>query len=247
MKSLYINITSDAQDGAHCFTVDKLWAIECNGTTNAVFHSYSSAVDTDADEFTIKIDSGKFKDLCREYVREVNFGKKPQIVVIDAENDVSSFKHVDTSSNSHAVATASVTISTSILNTNNFSATGNSTFDAIIKETVIVDVDSTNATITAPQVRDGSLLVHTSVTGAGTFTLPSNDDLSGLNVLTDGQMSYSQNNALKFYYVNDGDQTVTVTAGTGGTVIGTATVTSGANATILVVPTSISTHNIYLF
>jgi len=246
MKSLYINVTSNAQDGAHCFTLDKLWAIECTGTTNAVFHSYASAIDSDADEFTVKIDSGKFKEFCREYVKEVNFGKKPQIVVIDAENDVSSFQNVNTSTNAHAVASSSVTISTSVLNTNTLSATGNSTFDAIIKETVIIDVDSTNATITAAQVRDGSLLVHTSVTGAGTFTLPSNDDLKSTGS-TGGQMAYASNNALKFYYVNDGDQTVTVTAGTGGTVVGTASVVSGANATILVVPTSDSTHNIYLF
>ncbi len=247
MKSLYINITSGAQDNAHCFTVDKVWAIECTGTTNAVFHSYASAIDSDADAFTIKIDSDKFKDFCNEYVREVNFGKKPQIVVIDAENDTSSFKHVNTSSNGHLVASASVTISTSNLSTTTFSAGGNSTFDAIIKETVIIDDDNQNATITAPQVRDGSLLVHTSNTSAGTFTLPSNADLINTSTSTGGQMSFSGNNALKFYYVNDGDQTVTVTAGTGGTVIGTATVASGANATILVVPTSTTAHNIYLF
>lgn len=242
MKSLYINTTSDSQDSAHCFTIDKLWAVECTGTTNAVFHSHSSGIDSDADEFTVKIESGKFKDFCKEFVREVNFGKKPQLVVIDEENSTSSFVNVDADSTDH-----SQTPGTSNVSVNNLSVNGNLTADAIIKETVIVDDDDQNATITAPQVRDGSLLVHTSNTGAGTFTLPSNDDLKSTVVATGGQMSFSGNNALKFYYVNDGDQTVTVTAGTGGTVVGTATVDSGANATILVVPTSTSAHNIYLF
>ena len=242
MKSLYINTTSNAQDSAHCFTIDKLWAVECTGTTTTVFHSHSSGFDTDADEFTVKIESAKFKDFCKEFVRELNFGKKPQLVVIDEENSESSFVNVDTDSTDHGQSAA-----TSNVSVNNLIVSGNLTADAIIKETVIVDDDNQNATITAPQVRDGSLLVHTSNTGAGTFTLPSNADLISTVVTSGGQMNFTGNNALKFYYVNDGTQEVTVTAGTGGTVIGTAAVASGANATILVVPTSSTTHNIYLF
>jgi hypothetical protein len=241
MKSLYINVTSDSQDNAHCFAVDKVWAIECTATTTAVVHAHVAGIDTDADEFTIKIESGKFKDFCKEFVKEVNFGKKPQIVVIDAQNDVSSFNHVDTASSAHSINPASTSVNSSSLTAVTLNVSGVTTIDALVKETVIVDKDSTDATITADEVRDGSLLVHTSVTGAGTFTLPSNTDLVG------SSLNYAANNALKFYYVNDGDQTVTVTAGTGGTVIGTATVASGANATILVVPTSTTTHNIYLF
>lgn len=238
MKTIYIATDSNDLDNTHCFPVDKISVIECNAASSAIFRSYSSGIQTDSDDFTVKILDDSFKDFCKEFVREVNFGKQPRIVVIEESTNTSFFKNVDTSSNSHALSSASTDLNVS----QDANFTGNVTIDTLIKKTEIVDDDNQNATITASQVADGVLFVHTSNTGAGTFTLPDNDDLDG----TVG-MVFSAKDALKFYYYNDGTQTVTVTPGAGGTVKGGATVSAGGKAIILVAPTSTSTHDIYLF
>ena len=68
-----------------------------------------------------------------------------------------------------------------------------------------VDADSQNHTITHTNVTKG-LLVHTSTTGGGTLTMPDADKL-----IVDMTVPLSQtHNTVILYYINDGNQTVTL-------------------------------------
>jgi hypothetical protein len=82
---------------------------------------------------------------------------------------------------------------------------------ATIETFTVTDTDTQSATLAAAEILKG-LYVHTSVTGAGTFTTPTATQIvSGCNLTADNQ-------CISLYYINDGDQVVTLTAGTGVTV-----------------------------
>jgi hypothetical protein len=74
------------------------------------------------------------------------------------------------------------------------------------------DADSQNHTITHTNVTKG-LLIHTSVTGGGTLTMPDADKL-----IVDMAVPLSAtNDTVILYYINDGGQTVTLANSTDGT------------------------------
>lgn len=90
----------------------------------------------------------------------------------------------------------------------------------VLKQT-ITDVDAQNATPTIAQIL-GGIVRHTSVTGAGTATVPQGTAMSA------GVTGVAVGTTIKWLYYNDGDQTVTITAATGHTLVGgTAAVTTG--------------------
>lgn len=90
----------------------------------------------------------------------------------------------------------------------------------VLKQT-ITDVDAQNATPTIAQIL-GGIIRHTSVTGAGTATVPTGTLMSG------GVTGVAVGTTIKWLYYNDGNQTVTITDATGHTLVGgTAAVTTG--------------------
>lgn len=85
------------------------------------------------------------------------------------------------------------------------------------KALVRVDIDAQNGTITAANMVSG-LVVHTSVTGAGTITTDTGTNIdaafAGLAV----------GDAIEVYYVNDGAFTVTLTGAAGCTALSAQTI-----------------------
>ena len=104
----------------------------------------------------------------------------------------------------------------------------------------ITDIDATNATPTIAQIR-GGVIVHTSVTGAGTATVPTGTAMSA------GVAGVAIGSTIKWLYYNDGNQTVTITAATGHTLVGgTVAVTTGKHMSITSVCTAANTWVTYL-
>ena len=92
------------------------------------------------------------------------------------------------------------------------------------------DADSQNHTLTVAQIKDG-LLVHTSTAGAGTLTTPT---AAAIIAGDSGVGALEQNgDSIIMYYMNDGSQTVTVTAGSNVTVLGDADVATNTGATLI--------------
>ena len=104
----------------------------------------------------------------------------------------------------------------------------------------VTDIDAQNGTPTAAECL-GGVIVHTSVTGAGTLTVPTGANLS----LLTGAIVGSKFTTL---YENDGSQTVTVTTAASGTTLvgGTAAVTTGKHMVITFLCTAADTWNVYL-
>ena len=87
----------------------------------------------------------------------------------------------------------------------------------LVEKLVHADADSRHHTLTIAEIVDG-ILVHTSVTGAGVLTTPT---AALIMAGSSGKGVLSQNgDCLTMDYINDGNQTVTVTGGSNVTVIG---------------------------
>ena len=109
-----------------------------------------------------------------------------------------------------------------------------------VSNQTITDVDATNATPTIAQIL-GGVIVHTSVTGAGTATVPTGTAMSA------GVSGVAIGSTIEWLYYNDGNQTVTITAATGHTLVGgTAAVTTGKHMRITSVNTAANTWVTYL-
>jgi len=80
-----------------------------------------------------------------------------------------------------------------------------------------VDIDAQNGTITAANMKSG-LIVHTSVTGAGTITL---DTGANIDAAFPG---LAVGDTIEVHYVNDGTQTVTLTGASGTTALSAQTI-----------------------
>jgi hypothetical protein len=92
------------------------------------------------------------------------------------------------------------------------------------------DADAQNHTLTAAQIKDG-ILVHTSTGGGGTLTTPTAAQIiagdSGTGALE------KNGDCIIMYYINDGTQTVTVTAGANVTVLGDPDVLTLTGTTLI--------------
>jgi len=119
-------------------------------------------------------------------------------------------------------------------------STGNTITPNPVLNQTITDIDATNATPTIAQIR-GGVIVHTSVTGAGTATVPTGTAMSA------GVAGVAIGSTIKWLYYNDGNQTVTITAATGHTLVGgTVAVTTGKHMSITSVCTAANTWVTYL-
>lgn len=116
---------------------------------------------------------------------------------------------------------------------------GLSTANTVYSKT-ITDIDAQNGTPTAAQLL-GGVIVHTSVTGAGTLTVPTGTLMSG------AISGVAVGTTIKWLYYNDGNQTVTITANTGHTLVGgAAAVTTGKHMEIISVCTAANTWKSFL-
>jgi len=105
----------------------------------------------------------------------------------------------------------------------------------VVFQQTITDVDAQNATPTIAQIL-GGVVRHTSVTGAGTATVPTGTAMSA------GVSGVAVGSTIKWLYYNDGNQTVTITAATDHTLVGgTAAVTTGKHMVITSVCTAANT------
>jgi len=101
-----------------------------------------------------------------------------------------------------------------------------------------VDVDAQNADLLAATVASG-LLVHTSVTGAGTVTLDTATNLDA------AFPDWAIGETMRCHYVNDGTQTVTLTGNTGVTRLSAQTIATLQGRLFVVLKTAASTYIVW--
>lgn len=111
-----------------------------------------------------------------------------------------------------------------------------------LRETLSVDdIDAQNGTLTAARIA-GGIVTHNSKTGGGTLTMD-----TGANI-DDAFPGLQVGECIKVYYVNRGDQTVTLANATGATVVDTGqTVAANESAIILLRKTADDTFSVYHF
>lgn len=105
-------------------------------------------------------------------------------------------------------------------------------------EVTRVDVDSQNATLPAATLLAG-LLVHTSVTGGGTLTVD-----TGAN-LDSAFPEWQVGEVYSCFYLNDGDQTVTLTGDTGTTRLSAQTIATLQGRRINFLKTAAATYSVW--
>lgn len=109
-----------------------------------------------------------------------------------------------------------------------------------VLQQTITDIDAQSATPTIAQIL-GGVIVHTSVTGAGTVTVPIGSAMSA------GVSGVAVGSTINWLYYNDGSQTATITAAASHTLVGgTAAVTTGKHMTITSVCTAANIWVSYL-
>jgi len=119
-------------------------------------------------------------------------------------------------------------------------ATGSTITPNPVLNQTITDINAQSATPTIAQIR-GGVIIHTSMTGAGTATVPTGTAMSA------GITGVAVGSTVKWLYYNDGDQTVTITAATGHTLVGgTAAVTTTKHMSMTSVCTAANTWVTYL-
>lgn len=101
-----------------------------------------------------------------------------------------------------------------------------------------VDVDSQNATLPAATLASG-LLVHTSATGGGTLTVDTATNLD--SAFPEWQIGET----MRCHYVNDGDQTVTLTGASGVTRVSAMTIATLQGCTVVFLKTAASTYIVW--
>lgn len=101
-----------------------------------------------------------------------------------------------------------------------------------------VDVDAQNADLLAATLAAG-LLVHTSVTGGGTLTTDTADNLDA------AFPEWQVGEARTCHYVNDGNQTVTLTGATGVTRVSAQTIATLQGRRIVFLKTAANTYIVW--
>lgn len=101
-----------------------------------------------------------------------------------------------------------------------------------------VDVDSQHATLAAATLKSG-LLVHTSTTGAGNLTVDTATNLDA------AFPEWQVGETMDCHYVNDGNQTVTLTGATGVTRVSAQTIATLQGRRIVFLKTAASTYIVW--
>jgi hypothetical protein len=101
-----------------------------------------------------------------------------------------------------------------------------------------VDVDAQNATLPAATLAKG-FLVHTSATGAGTLTVDTGSNLD--SAFPEWQIGET----MECHYLNDGNQTVTLTGATGSTALSAQTIATLQGRRIVFLKTAATTYSVW--
>ena len=101
-----------------------------------------------------------------------------------------------------------------------------------------VDVDAQNATLPASTLAAG-LLVHTSTTGGGTLTVDTATNLDA------AFPDWAIGETMRCHYLNDGNQTVTLTGDTGVTRLSAQTIATLQGRSIVFLKTAASTYIVW--
>lgn len=101
-----------------------------------------------------------------------------------------------------------------------------------------VDVDAQNATLPAATLAAG-FLVHTSATGGGTLTVD-----TGANLDT-AFPEWQVGEVMECYYLNDGNQTVTLTGASGTTALSAQTIATLQGRVIRFLKTAAQTYSVW--
>lgn len=142
--------------------------------------------------------------------------------------------------------TKAVTMESTLAVTGAVTASGALTASGLTKtpnpvfQQTITDVDAQNATPTIAQIL-GGIVTHNSQTAGGTVTVPTGPTMSA------GVSGVAIGSTIKWLYYNRGNQTATITAASGHTLVGgTAAVTTGKHMQIISVCTATDTWVSYL-
>jgi hypothetical protein len=110
--------------------------------------------------------------------------------------------------------------------------------NGISKGLTRVDVDSQNASLLAATLASG-LLVHTSATGGGTLTVDTADNLDA--AFPEWQIGET----MECHYLNDGNQTVTLTGATGSTAVSAQTIATLQGRLVVFLKTAANTYIVW--
>lgn len=103
----------------------------------------------------------------------------------------------------------------------------------------VTDIDATNGTLSAAALA-GGIIVHTSVTGAGTLTFD-----TAVNILA-AFPGIATGDVITCYLINDGDQTVTLAVAAGTTIADTGqTLAINESCILVILVTSSTTVTVY--
>lgn len=109
----------------------------------------------------------------------------------------------------------------------------------VLNQTITV-IDAQNGTPTIAQIL-GGIITHNSKTGAGTVTVPTGAEMSA------GVSGVAVGSTIKWLYYNYGNQTATITAADGHTLVGgTAAVTTGKHVYVTSTCSAANTWVTYL-
>ena len=199
--------TASSEQFARSLPVSNLIAMYLAENVNALVLSFEDSGTGDHLKVAIQLLANKGKESMEEVVRAINSGQSTMILG-DQQTKESIISHVNWSG-------VGITISQGTPGTfaldGKLTVAGSSKFTGRIIETLaVVNIDAQNGTLLASTVLSG-ILQHTSATGGGTLTTDTAANyINGLSLTAD-------NMSVKCYYINDGDQTVTIAAGTGVT------------------------------
>lgn len=101
-----------------------------------------------------------------------------------------------------------------------------------------VDVDAQNATLPAATLASG-FLVHTSATAGGTLTVDTGANLDA--AFPEWQIGET----MRCHYLNDGNQTVTLTGASGTTALSAQTIATLQGRTIWFLKTAAATYSVW--
>ena len=205
-KFLYVNPAASNEDAARTFPVSSLLAMHMDNTDSLIL-TFEDALTNDHTSVDITITDGAGQTVIKEFVEAINFAKDAVVVLANNADDSSVSANID-------FGTAP-TITDGV---------GQIPLQGI----GLTNEDAQNATITAAEFATG-LILHTSATGAGAVTLDTAANLiAGLGLTAD-------NMSARCYYVNDGNQDVTLNeAATGVTYLNNPTVAAEPGVTMVV-------------
>lgn len=205
-KFLFVNPAASNEDEARMFPLSRLRAFHMDNT-DSLIATFDDAGTNDHTTVDITITDGTGQTVMREFVEAINYSKDAVIVLANNADDSS--------------VSANIDFATAPTITDGAGQIG-------LQSVGLTDQNERNSTFTAAEFATG-LILHTSVTGAGAVTFDTAANLiAGLGLTSD-------NLSARCYYVNDGNQNVTLNeAATGVTYLNNPTVAAESGVTMVV-------------